>query len=416
MSLVRIQAGEFIKLVILGYLLGAGLCVSRHVNYMKIMVKTNEKEKWQPIDEKGYVDEKELQEMLADSPGLIPVEELGGGRKSIKIAVREAGLPGSGHTDLIGIDEDGNITIVETKLADNQEIKRKVIGQILEYAAYLWQKSYEEFDEIIHRKLNEYLLDRMQKEIKENDEWSAEEFRDAVEANLQNGTFTLFIVVDSINEELSRTIDYLRSKNKNFSDFSLCALELKHFRERGVSVVLPKVYGVATRTSRGNLVKKQWDETSFLADTREKVENESTLLNLLDLYNFANNNINRADFPEGAVPGAQFKISYPNAQDGYLPLFRLKNGKIKFGFFNKQISNEKEMKNLSQTYTRHLSGLPVVKNFYEGICEEIYNDKRDAGNFHGKNFNISEVFPDKNSLELFKSALLDFKKELQGDI
>src|SRR3989338_8787891 len=130
---------------------------------MKIMIKTNEKEKWQKVNEKGYARESELQEILGASPDLIPVGELGGGRKQIKVAIREGGLPGSGSTDLIGIDEDGNITVVETKLAQNEEIKRKVIGQILEYAAYLWQKPYEEFDDIFHRKLGGYLVDLMDK-------------------------------------------------------------------------------------------------------------------------------------------------------------------------------------------------------------------------------------------------------------
>jgi len=60
---------------------------------------------------------------------------LGDERKPIRVWVREAHLPGSGLTDLIGLDEDGNISIIETKLASSQEIKRKVIGQILEYAA-----------------------------------------------------------------------------------------------------------------------------------------------------------------------------------------------------------------------------------------------------------------------------------------
>ncbi|MBI3336290.1 hypothetical protein HYZ98_01845 [Candidatus Peregrinibacteria bacterium] len=185
---------------------------------MKIMFKAGSSGKWLKVNERGYAKESELQEMLGASPDLIPVNELGGGRKTIKVAIREGGLPGSGSTDLIGVDEDGNITVVETKLAANEEIKRKVIGQILEYAAYLWQKSYEDFDQIFYRKLGGHLVDLMEQAEKENDEWSREGFRNAVEANLKNGTFALFIVVDTINEELRRIIDFLNSKN--FTDFA----------------------------------------------------------------------------------------------------------------------------------------------------------------------------------------------------
>ncbi len=239
---------------------------------MKIMIRTNEKEKWKKVPEHGYVKESDLQQILADSPDLIPTGELGGGRKSIKVAVREAGLPGSGFTDIIGIDESGNITVVETKLAKNPEIKREVIGQILEYAAYLWQKPYEEFDEIIQKKTKgSHLLDLMGKVEKENEEWSAEDFREAVETNLKEGRFALFIVVDEINEELRRTIDYLNSKN--FADLELYALELKYFEEKGLAVVLPQLYGAVRRTTSIRVIE-EWDEQKFLTDAKSKLNKD----------------------------------------------------------------------------------------------------------------------------------------------
>jgi hypothetical protein len=107
---------------------------------MKIMIKARGNDKWQKVDERTFGKEAELQELLSSNPDLIPVEMLGDERKPIRVWLREASLPGSGHTDLIGVDEDGNISIIEAKLASNQEIKRKVIGQILEYAAYLWKR------------------------------------------------------------------------------------------------------------------------------------------------------------------------------------------------------------------------------------------------------------------------------------
>jgi hypothetical protein len=48
------------------------------------------------------------------------------------VFIREAGLPGSGYTDLLGVDERGNILVVETKHARNDEVRRKVIGQVLD--------------------------------------------------------------------------------------------------------------------------------------------------------------------------------------------------------------------------------------------------------------------------------------------
>jgi hypothetical protein len=78
--------------------------------------------------------EKELQELLAESPSLIPADDIRDGFSPLVVAVREFGLPGSGNTDLLAFSSAGEITIVECKLAANAEIKRTVIGQILEYA------------------------------------------------------------------------------------------------------------------------------------------------------------------------------------------------------------------------------------------------------------------------------------------
>jgi hypothetical protein len=75
-----------------------------------------------------FAAEAQLQKLLYDSPELIPTsyEE-----DQPAVFIREAGLPGSGYTDLLGVDERGNILVVETKLARNDEVRRKVIGQVL---------------------------------------------------------------------------------------------------------------------------------------------------------------------------------------------------------------------------------------------------------------------------------------------
>src|SRR5438445_9977087 len=89
--------------------------------------------KWQKVAEIDFKTEAELQQLLSDSPELLDTDDEG---NAIEFA-REAGLPGSGFTDLIGVDCHGNVLIVETKLARNREIRRTVIGQVMEYAAFL---------------------------------------------------------------------------------------------------------------------------------------------------------------------------------------------------------------------------------------------------------------------------------------
>ena len=100
--------------------------------------------------------------------------------------VQETGLPGSGSTDLLGVDSDGNVYIVECKLASNSEIRRKVIGQVLEYAVVLWNMPYEDFDQFSMRRKGEALIELMRRKVGE--EFEPESFRARVAGNLKAGT------------------------------------------------------------------------------------------------------------------------------------------------------------------------------------------------------------------------------------
>jgi RecB family endonuclease NucS len=109
---------------------------------MAIVIR-NQGGKWEKTEKVTFVDEAQLQKMLYESPELIPTKV----EDQAAVFTREAGLPGSGFTDLVGVDAQGNILIVETKLARNSEIRRKVIGHVLEYVSYLWRIS---FDDLYH--------------------------------------------------------------------------------------------------------------------------------------------------------------------------------------------------------------------------------------------------------------------------
>jgi hypothetical protein len=70
---------------------------------MQIMVHSTAGDKWQKVMDKAFARESELQTLLLRNPDLIPMEVIGSDRKPIRVSVHEAGLPGSGKTDLIGL-------------------------------------------------------------------------------------------------------------------------------------------------------------------------------------------------------------------------------------------------------------------------------------------------------------------------
>ena len=85
-----------------------------------------------------FINERLLQEMLAESPAWLELKEP-------VVVVRELRVPGVGKVDLAAVGLSGRITLVECKLANNPEIRRSVVGQLFAYAAGLWRCSYDDF-------------------------------------------------------------------------------------------------------------------------------------------------------------------------------------------------------------------------------------------------------------------------------
>jgi hypothetical protein len=119
---------------------------------MRILVRDSKSKRWNIADTVKAKAESELQKLLIESPSLVTIDESRDSASQLVLALGEFGLPGSGSTDILAFSSQGDVAIIECKLAANQEIKRKVIGQILEYAAYLWQMSYEQIDEKVKEK------------------------------------------------------------------------------------------------------------------------------------------------------------------------------------------------------------------------------------------------------------------------
>lgn len=208
---------------------------------MKLLFKSGQS--WKAVDADAYSDESHLQSVVHSIPGVLLGTDFAGPK--FLVSVREFSLPGAGTADLLAVARDGSILLAECKLAKNDEIRRKVIGQILEYAAALWRMPYDELDLRV-RKLKEGRplaeLMREESENHEPGEWDQEEFVTRVQANLDAGTFLLVIVVDELSESLSKILNYVNERGRE-SRFSLFALELVRFTSGTAEVVVPHLHG-----------------------------------------------------------------------------------------------------------------------------------------------------------------------------
>ena len=170
--------------------------------------------------------ESELQERILESPSLLP-GFVGATAAATEVQVRRAG-----SADVVVVNAEGQIAIVECKRATNPECRRRVIGQVFEYAAGLWKLDYSNFERLLAARGTE-----LTKPFKGAAEWDEEAFRRAVSRNLDAGHFRLFIAVDVMTSELEkkliRTVTFLNSALPNVQ---LLAVALPHDGP-------PEVYG-----------------------------------------------------------------------------------------------------------------------------------------------------------------------------
>ncbi len=243
---------------------------------MKILIRGEKEHPWRLVESAAYMNEAELQKLLAESPGLITIEDIRPEAGPLVLAVREFNLP-VGSIDLLAFSTGGDIAILECKLASNAEVKRKVIGQVLEYGANLWEKSYEELDQGVRSRNGVSLAEAMQKAIQDPD-WDEETFRNNVESALETGNFILIIVVDQINDDLARTVRFLNACSS--ANFEFAALEMRRFTAENSEMLVPRVFGPSHVIKSKATVKpvKQWDEDSFFEELQDRHGEQAVLV------------------------------------------------------------------------------------------------------------------------------------------
>jgi hypothetical protein len=269
---------------------------------MKILMRTMNTDKWALVESAGYKAETELQRLLAESPSLISLSDILGEASPLVAAVREVGLPGSGSTDILAFNPQGQIVVVECKLAANAEIKRKVIAQVLEYGAFLWEMSYETLNQLIVNRVNMNLADLVSEAVGDPD-WDEEEFRKGIEENLARGAFILVIAVDEMNDELSRTIRFLN--NCGSPGFVFTALEMRRFQNETAEILVPHLFS-GVQSGGKKLVgekTKQWTMERFF-ETVELTLDQDVINITRDIYVWSTNNADKVFWGMGKSTGS----------------------------------------------------------------------------------------------------------------
>jgi hypothetical protein len=149
-----------------------------------------------------------LQEQLFKNPSSLPFGEINPGYRDVVPLCMEMGT-GAGPIDIVYVTPQGKVVIVETKLGRNPEARRKVIGQILDYAKELQTWSYSDLQREVTRRTGEKgnIPYELVKRHFPNTEES--EFVDGVSNSLKQGDFMLVIAGDGIRSDTQAMVQYL---------------------------------------------------------------------------------------------------------------------------------------------------------------------------------------------------------------
>lgn len=182
-----------------------------------------------PLAEEPNALEKDLQSLLAQHPALLPYEDMepGNAGTGLLLVRREAPVGGN-FVDHLFLDQDAVPTLVEVKRADNTDVRRKVVGQMLDYAANAAGEWNAEL-------LSEWLSERCSGDPVVAAEALAaldhrfsddSRFFSEAEANLRSGKIRLLFVADLIPASLRAIVEFL---NEQMERTTVLAVEVAQF-------------------------------------------------------------------------------------------------------------------------------------------------------------------------------------------
>lgn len=199
--------------------------------------------------------EDEIQRMIADHPEMVT-----GSDDRLLLIERESAiadrLDGSGRWSLdhLFVTRDGRPVLVEVKQASNTQLRREVVGQLMEYAANAsvhWTsanisasflRTYGGDEEAAADQLDAFLNEGGDP----SDTAEPEAFWRRVESNLRAGDMLLAIVADEIPRELARIVEYLNEQMRA----TVQAVELRWYvSAEGGKMLVPRIIGATERAS-----------------------------------------------------------------------------------------------------------------------------------------------------------------------
>ena len=187
----------------------------------------------------GSIGENKLQDLLFRYPQTLPVTAIDPAYEGIVPICREL-YTNAGFLDAFYANHLGKLVLVEFKLWRNQQARREVIGQILDYTKEIALWDYEDLQRVVS--LNTGMKGNVlyNKVRKKKPDLVEAEFVDNVSRHLKRGEFLLLIVGDGIREGVENIVDFVQRHSG--LHFNLALVEAALYRDRSQNlIVYPRV-------------------------------------------------------------------------------------------------------------------------------------------------------------------------------
>jgi len=254
---------------------------------MTLIISKNGKDA-KRIDSSVFNSEDELQQYIYDNPDSIPLYDI---KEDIRLLIIAREFPTqSGPIDAVGIDKDGELYLIETKLYRNSD-KRHVVAQVLDYGASLWRhyNDFVQFLNEIERQTQKKWNMSVQQKLQEFFEISDDEVQTILESyrrNLDEGTFKFVVLMDNLHSQLKDLILFLNQ----YSKFNIYIAEIEYYKFESYEIMIPRLFGTEVKkdvsVASTRLASRVWDEESFFVELN-KESDEETCRKMRVIYDFA---------------------------------------------------------------------------------------------------------------------------------
>ena len=192
----------------------------------------------------------------------------------------------------------------------------------------------------------------------------------------------------------SRLKDLILFINAN-SQFDIFAVEVEYYKHEDFEIMIPKLFGEEVKGPDSG-TRNKWTEQKVLDEASKEIGDTKAFSLLQSLLEFSKQHASVVDWGTGKESGSfTFKVDHPKSDSGRISLFTVwTGGTIRFRFRN--ISNHAGVE-IAKVFLRKLSSMAVAKNWKTTeVLEQTPGGK------------LGEIFSDKNALETFKTAVLEF--------